>query len=186
MITALAFVATSLLLSLVLLVASLGKRESQSEEVHVFHYPSGTIRMMGAFVSLPALTAFAIYLVSRRPPSQGDVAIYGGLGMLGTVIYLICYRYVRSYRVEVSDSGIRVMSIGRERTLSFSEVQDACLAKDGKGLRTIRLRSKADPPKRLDIHSTISNFDVLADLLGTRLATQGVALGYRDAWGRRS
>lgn len=185
MITGLAYLLASLSLSVILFSASSNGHETPSEDVAVFAYQNGYVRIMAACVGAPIVLAIAIYMVSRHPASNLELSVYCALGAAGATILYAAYRYAQSYRVELSASGISVTALGRKRVLLFSEVLDACLAEGGKGFRSIRLRPKADPTKPMNISETLSDFDVLVDRLRKNLEINGLLLENRDRWGRR-
>lgn len=175
--TAIVYILTTLTLAIIMMIARGGGGSPGLG--NEFRYQSGLLKVLLVCSFIPiALVAF-IYTVAVPKPSGIDFVLFVGCGLIGTALFLYGYRYLKSFVVSVSGSGVVIGSVKGEKIIPFSSVKKAIyLSPSGHG--GVLCLYDARNRKLIEFSESISGIESLARLIELKSKQYGVLFEATD------
>jgi hypothetical protein len=184
MITALAYLATSLTLGILL---SLARRQHHeiSDNSEVYRYPSLLVNVIA--LATPIYGVMAAFVYMRDPQGRSAGFIFSLTVVFGAFIIgnTLGYFYFRSFKIDVSPSQMVVSSWGRRKYISWEEVAIIGVVVGFRGGGEMTLFNR-DRKLIFKIASSIEDFDDLVWAVKNNTRHHRVLIRERDRYGKWS
>jgi len=174
MITGLAYVAASIGISILLMLANREAHES-GDNIDYFRYPKviQIVVLVGVFIWL-AIGVAAPFLA--KPGIDGPLAvkIISAIFMCASIGNLIAYIYLRGFYFAVSREMIKWRRFSKVRVLSYSDISMISHRRLDKGREDLSIHSRGKVI--LVLASTLQDFEILKNLVIGNAKLHGVKI----------
>lgn len=174
--TAIVYILTSLTLAIILAIA---RRKGGQELGNEFRYKPVLLKVLLVCSFIPVAAVAFIYIVARPKPSGVGLASLAVGGLLGTVLFLYGYRYLKSFVVTVDESGVLISSLKGLRLISFDIVRRAIYLSPS-GQEGVLCLYDGHNRKLIEFSESISGIEGLAKLVEIKSKKHGVLFETRE------
>lgn len=184
MMTTFVYVLTSFTLAIVLVLARSSGHEV-GKGLETFKYQAGLLRIVLWGSPVPLFLMVCVYLVTTPAMSNLSLALLLMMGVVGSSLVFYAYRYLDSLRVEVSRSGVRILTLRSSRYIDFDKISRVDFVEGDKGVLFLDIFSGAKE-RVARLASTLQDFDDLHRLIEVAATRSGATYRRRDKWGKWS